>query len=226
MWIYKTRVRRAGGGALRADQGRRHQRLVEDRRRSRRCRTRYGITGTVYYGYRAWGPNWPYNSELDQGLGTGFITDVDASGNRFNPNKLLIDPYARGDQPRPDTPPTCTDGTIYASGADRTATRTAAPCAPKGIVLAPITTSIGTKPTRALQGRRRLRSARARPDQERHHASPRAYRGTYAGAALKAGYLASLGVTAVEFLPVQETQNDTNDVDPDQHQRATTTGAT
>src|SRR5688572_26938422 len=20
----------------------------------------YGITGTVYYGYRAWGPNWPY----------------------------------------------------------------------------------------------------------------------------------------------------------------------
>jgi isoamylase len=37
-------------------------------------------------------------------------------------------------------------------------------------------------------------------------------RGTYAGAATKAAYLASLGITAVEFLPVQETQNDTNDV--------------
>ena len=41
-----------------------------------------------------------------------------------------------------------------------------------------------------------------------------AYRGTYKGAGLKAAYLASLGVTAVEFLPVQETQNDTNDVNP------------
>ncbi len=40
-----------------------------------------------------------------------------------------------------------------------------------------------------------------------------AYRGTYKGAGLKASYLASLGVTAVEFLPLQETQNDTNDVD-------------
>ena len=43
---------------------------------------------------------------------------------------------------------------------------------------------------------------------------PLAQRGTYAGAALKASYLAGLGVTAVEFLPVQETQNDQNDIDP------------
>jgi glycogen operon protein len=41
-----------------------------------------------------------------------------------------------------------------------------------------------------------------------------AYRGTYKGAGLKAAWLASLGVTAVEFLPVQETQNDTNDAVP------------
>ncbi len=31
---------------------------------------------------------------------------------------------------------------------------------------------------------------------------------------MKAGYLAGLGVTAVEFLPVMETQNDANDVTP------------
>ncbi len=43
---------------------------------------------------------------------------------------------------------------------------------------------------------------------------PAAVQGTYAGAALKAPYLASLGVTAVEFLPVQETQNDSNDNTP------------
>jgi isoamylase len=43
---------------------------------------------------------------------------------------------------------------------------------------------------------------------------PQAQRGTYQGAALKAAYLANLGITAVEFLPVQETQNDANDVTP------------
>jgi isoamylase len=43
---------------------------------------------------------------------------------------------------------------------------------------------------------------------------PTIVRGTYAGAALRAPYLASLGVTAVEFLPVQETPNDSNDNTP------------
>ncbi|HLM44267.1 MAG TPA: alpha-amylase family glycosyl hydrolase, partial [Myxococcaceae bacterium] len=44
-------------------------------------------------------------------------------------------------------------------------------------------------------------------------------RGTYAGAAQKAAALAALGVTAVEFLPLHETDNDANDVNP-----TTTTG--
>ena len=43
---------------------------------------------------------------------------------------------------------------------------------------------------------------------------PAAVQGTYAGAALKAPYLARLGVTAVQFEPVQETQNDANDNTP------------
>jgi isoamylase len=59
-----------------------------------------GIAGAVYYGYRAWGPNWPYNSSWTKGSPAGFIFDVDSNGNRFNPNKLLLDPYAR-DQPGP-----------------------------------------------------------------------------------------------------------------------------
>jgi isoamylase len=37
-------------------------------------------------------------------------------------------------------------------------------------------------------------------------------RGTYAGAAQKAAYLKALGITAVEFLPLQESQNETNDL--------------
>ena len=50
-----------------------------------------GLTGTVYYGYRAWGPNWPFSASWTKGSSAGFIADVDASGNRFNPNKLLLD---------------------------------------------------------------------------------------------------------------------------------------
>lgn len=53
-----------------------------------------GVTGTVYYGYRAWGPNWPFSASWTKGSSAGFISDVDASGNRFNPNKLLFDPYS------------------------------------------------------------------------------------------------------------------------------------
>ncbi|MGD0130145.1 MAG: glycogen-debranching protein, partial [Terriglobia bacterium] len=48
-----------------------------------------GITGPIYYGYRAWGPNWPFSSSWTNGSSAGFISDVDAQGNRFNPNKLL-----------------------------------------------------------------------------------------------------------------------------------------
>src|SRR5262249_43956397 len=43
---------------------------------------------------------------------------------------------------------------------------------------------------------------------------PAPERGTYAGAARKADYLKELGVTAVEFLPIQEFNDDANDRQP------------
>ena len=174
-------------------------------------RNTYGITGTVYYGYRAWGPNWPYVSTWKKGLSNGFVSDVDPNGNRFNPNKLLLDPYAREISQDPNTP-SCLDGTIYASGATHR-NKDSGACAPKGIVLATNTTSIGSKPTRALRDDV-VYEVHVRGLTMNDTSIPLAQRGTYAGAAQKAAYLASLGVTAVEFLPVQETQNDTNDVDP------------
>jgi len=174
-------------------------------------RNSYGITGTVYYGYRAWGPNWPYVSTWKKGLSNGFVSDVDASGNRFNPNKLLLDPYAREISQDPNTP-SCLDGTIYASGATHR-NKDSGACAPKGIVLAADTTSVGAKPTRALRDDV-VYEVHVRGLTMNDTSIPVAQRGTYAGAAQKAAYLASLGVTAVEFLPVQETQNDTNEVDP------------
>ena len=174
-------------------------------------RNSYGITGTVYYGYRAWGPNWPYVSTWKKGLSNGFVSDVDPSGNRFNPNKLLLDPYAREISQDPNTP-SCLDGTIYASGATHR-NKDSGACAPKGIVLAADTTSVGAKPTRALRDDV-VYEVHVRGLTMNDTSIPVAQRGTYAGAAQKAAYLASLGVTAVEFLPVQETQNDTNEVDP------------
>ncbi|HZF56529.1 MAG TPA: isoamylase [Polyangiaceae bacterium] len=171
----------------------------------------YGITGAVYYGYRAWGPNWPYSAGWTKGSGTGFIADVDAQGNRFNPNKLLLDPYALEVSHDPLNP-SHGDGSIYASGPSYR-TVDSGPKAPKGIVLPPNSTSFGVKPTRALKDDI-LYEVHLRGLTMNDPAIPAAYRGTYKGAGLKAAALASLGVTAVEFLPVQETQNDTNDTDP------------
>jgi len=52
------------------------------------------VPGKIIYAFRAWGPNWPFSTTWARGnSAAGFITDVDANGNRFNPNKVLYDPY-------------------------------------------------------------------------------------------------------------------------------------
>lgn len=171
-----------------------------------------GITGTVYYGYRAWGPNWTYSSSWTKGSNTGFVSDVDSSGNRFNPNKLLLDPYAKEISQDPlNTQNQNAD--IFASGASYRDIDSGT-YAPKGIVWQPTGQSTGTKPTRAQKDDVIYEvNVRGLTKQDPNTASQ--YQGTYYGAGLKASYLASLGVTAVEFLPMQETQNDANDVVPD-----------
>lgn len=171
----------------------------------------YGLTGTVYYGYRAWGPNWPYDPSWTKGSSAGFITDVDSAGNRFNPNKLLTDPYARELSQDPLTP-SQPDATIYATGPQYRAIDDGSR-APKGIVLPDTTADFGTKPTRALKDDV-IYEVHLRGLTKNDPSIPASDRGTYAGAGMKASSLASLGVTTVEFLPVQEAQNDTNDVDP------------
>lgn len=163
---------------------------------------------TIYYGYRVWGPNWPYDAAWQPGTQTGWITDVDTDGNRMNPNKLVFDPYALELSHDPTTP-SQPSGTAYGTGANRAID--SGPVAAKGIVLRDERSDTGAKPVRALADEiiyevhlRGFTMADAA-------AGPCA--GTYAGAATRAAYLAELGVTAVEFLPVQETQNDKNDVE-------------
>ena len=162
---------------------------------------------TIYYGYRVWGPNWPYDPAWQPGSDAGWITDVDGDGNRMNPNKLVFDPYARElshDPTTPDQP----DGSYYGTGNNRT--KDSGPVAPKGIVLRPAPIDVGSKPARPFR------------DGIIYEVHLRGFTmeagvpcaGTYAGAAHKAQYLAELGVTAIELLPIQETPNDRNDVDP------------
>jgi glycogen operon protein len=170
-----------------------------------------GISGPVYYGYRAWGPNWPFSSSWTKGSAEGFISDVDARGNRFNPNKLLIDPYAHEISHDPINA-TWTDGTVYASGASYRNVDSGN-VAPKSLLWAAASQGIGAKPTRA-QKDDIIYEVNVRGLTRNDSGVPAGVQGTYAGAALKAPYLAGLGVTAVEFLPVQETQNDANDNTP------------
>lgn len=169
-----------------------------------------GISGSVYYGYRAWGPNWPYSAAWVKGSSAGFLSDVDANGNRFNPNKLLTDPYALEISHDPSPATSAADLTVFASG-PAYRNLDSGMKAPKGIVLAANTTSFGVKPSRAAKDDI-IYEVHVRGLTKNDASIPAAYRGTYKGAALKAGYLASLGVTAVEFLPVQETDNDGIDV--------------
>jgi len=174
-------------------------------------RGEFGIAGTIYYGYRAWGPNWPFDAAWTKGSKAGFVTDVDAGGNRFNPNKLLSDPYARELSHDPVTPAQ-RDGSIYASGPDHFLQDTGR-MAPKGIVFVKPPADTGSRPARPLKDDI-VYEVHLRGLTNGDAGIPKAVRGTYAGAALKAGALKSLGVTAVEFLPVQETQNDANELTP------------
>jgi isoamylase len=168
-----------------------------------------GLAGaTVSYGYRAWGPNWPYDASWTKGSSAGFVSDVDASGNRFNPNKLLLDPFAL-EMSHDPFEPTMLDGSVYMTGTNRA--KDSGSVAPKGYVLAAEATSTGTAPTRALKDDV-VYEVHVRGLTKQDPSVPSSLQGTYAGAASKAAYLASLGVTAIELLPIHESQNDTNDI--------------
>ncbi|MFT3840697.1 MAG: isoamylase [Myxococcaceae bacterium] len=164
----------------------------------------------LYYGYRAWGPNWPYQSSWRPGLLDGWVSDVDSTGYRFNPNKLLFDPYALELSHDPNQPGI--DGRVYSTDAAHRSLDSAT-FAAKGLVMFADAPDAGTRPMQPLADDA-IYEVHLRGLTENDPSVPANLQGTYAGAALKAQWLAQLGVTAVEFLPLQETQNDQNDVDP------------
>ena len=151
--------------------------------------------GTVY-GYRVHGPYDP------------------AGGHRFNPNKLLLDPYARQMIGHIEWNPALF-GYKVETGDDLTFDeRDSAPFTMRASV-------IDTAFTWG-NGRRRIPwentiiyETHVRGLTRRHPALPEAFRGTYAGLASAeiTAYLASLGVTTVELLPVHTFVDDSHLLD-------------
>jgi len=167
-----------------------------------------GVGEGQHYGLVAWGPNWEYVDEFFPGSLEGFRSDVDIQGNRFNPNKLMIDPYAKAVHRDHDW----SRGSA-ASGPDRRDLTYGA--AAKGVVV----------DSKYEWNDQAFREARKSEDNPGHNWEDLViYKvhlkgltangasnqfgvenpGTYRGVGEMAAYLSDLGINAVEFLPVHE----------------------
>ena len=188
------------------------------------------------YAFRAWGPNWTFNSSWARGNSNlGFVTDVDSQGNRFNPNKVLFDPYAKElshDKETPAMTAAGEDGGMYGTGSAlyKTVIRReydTGKWSPKSVALKADGVSFGMKPQIAdkdniiyeahVKGLTNSDSVTnlttilsGISGFETIANVPAAYKGTYKGAGYMAKYLKALGYTTIELLPIQETANDNN----------------
>ncbi len=149
----------------------------------------------TFYGFRVHGPYAP------------------EEGHRFNPNKLLLDPYARAHAGQLTWDP-AVFGYKMESGDDLTFDeRDSAPFMPKCVVVDPNFDWRGEPEHRAVPWDHTIiYEAHVKGFTKRHPAVPEALRGTYAGLATKAviDYVKSLGVTSIELLPVHTFVNDSH----------------
>jgi glycogen operon protein len=145
------------------------------------------------YGYRVDGPYEP-----EQGL-------------RFNPNKLLIDPYTRALAGAVDWKAHPYGYPFNQSGDDLIPDeRNSAAGVPKGVVIDPGFDWKGDAPPRIPLHRSVIYEAHVKGLTMRHPDVPEELRGTYAAVAHPAiiEHLKALGVTAIELLPVHEMVDD------------------
>lgn len=160
------------------------------------CRTEFvwhgyipGIQPGQLYGYRARGPYEPW------------------AGHRFNQNKLLIDPYATvivgevdWNEPLHGYDPHHPDG--HRSFCERDS----APGVPKAMVHDPSFDWEGDRHPQTPLKESVIYEVHVKGFTRQHPDVPEDIRGTYAGMAHPASidYLTSLGITAVELLPIQD----------------------
>jgi glycogen operon protein len=148
----------------------------------------HGCTANQLYGYRVHGPWNP------------------AAGLFFNPNKLLLDPFARGfSEParfHPSQVPVATDSTN--SELPQPSHVDSAPHLPRCIVTSNGFDWEGDRPPAIPFANTLIYELHVKGFTQLHPAVPEPLRGTYAGLANEAaiGYLCDLGVTAVQLMPV------------------------
>ena len=150
--------------------------------------------GTVY-GYRVRGP---YEPE---------------AGHRFNHNKLLLDPYANAHLGALKWRHEVFGYTIGAEGADLTFdVRDSAAMVPKCIVIDPAFTWGGDRRPAIPWERTIFYEMHVKGFTQLHPVVPEQLRGTFAALARKdiVDYIKSLGVTAVELMPIQAFINDSS----------------
>ena len=192
-----------------------------------------GNLKNAIYAFRCWGPNWEYSDEWQRGGSSiGFISDCDENGNRFNPNKVVFDPYAKEITHDPSnkdalshSPSTEKPYNALSTGADFRNYDTGK-IAPKGYIISD-STSYGTKPgipqkdaiiyeahVRGITKHSSTANLSSLLSGYSQFASvqdiPSEYRGTYKGASYLVPYLKALGINTIELLPVHETDNDAN----------------
>ncbi|MGP1368822.1 MAG: alpha-amylase family glycosyl hydrolase [Treponema sp.] len=208
--------------------------MKKDSKNVWRAKIKSAPHGTVY-AFRCWGPNWEFDKAWTRGgSDKGFKSDVDGNGNRFNPNKVLFDPYAREmthDKSNKDALGSVQDGGMYGTGGEvyKDVPRRnfdTGKYAPKGYVIKD-NTSYGNKPKipqeKALIYEAHVRGITKHPSAANLNLIlnnfdgfsgvtniPDDKRGTYAGAAMLIPYLKGLGINTIELLPVHESDNDAN----------------
>jgi len=143
---------------------------------------------STVYGYRVHGPYEP------------------DAGHRFNPHKLLLDPCARAHTGSLKWDPACFGYTLGAEDADLSFdTRDSAPFVPKSVVVDPNFDWQGEPRRQFVPWEHTvIYEAHVRGFTQRHPNVPEHLRGTYAGLGTQpvVDYVKSLGVTAIELLPV------------------------
>ncbi len=149
----------------------------------------------TFYGYRVHGPYAP------------------DAGHRFNPNKLLLDPYARAHAGALKWDP-AVFGYKMESGDDLTFdARDSAAFMPKCVVVDPNFDWHGEPATRSVSWDHTIiYEAHVKGFTMRNPKVPEKLRGTYAGLGTKdvVQYVKSLGVTAIELLPIHAFVNDSH----------------
>ena len=147
----------------------------------------------LIYGYRVHGPYEP------------------DAGHRFNPNKLLVDPYARQLVGRLRWSESLFGYTIGHPDADLSFDeRDSAPFVPKSKVLDPAFTWPEQKPVRVPWDSTVIYETHLRGISMRHPSVPEHLRGTFAGLmnADLLQHVRSLGVSSIELLPIHAFVND------------------